>query len=802
MEKNKEYFHPITNEILTNIELKSIKKSYEQSGSVSDFSDYIANEYFEAPSNLYPKLPRAITAKESKYEVLPFVNRKENSLKIKIVDTKESYSDSDSDASVHSESDTDLYLNSSDKFLNAKQSDHIPVLERNASIEAKQFKNIPVLERNANTVNENSDDDSDFDEEGIPYLKKSVNSKEQKWDDEAKEKLENELEADYKREQKQQSDSESDRESDQENIDNDSDNPDDEKPYVRGSNSNNYEAIRNNGKRMFHVDPHEKSLNSDTLIEIPILRRNEFDHAKQKTKSFVFVNNKLKPADDKTNDSDSESDSESESDNENASSYSNKKITTKESSKRSKENGVEIKHVDTKISSNLREDVPFLNRSRNTSHSHTQKNVDKKIASSSSSKETIDMSNIDSYINKFSSQDSKRQSMSSKKIKSSKDESKGEKLSWIERLNRDAKLEEKETKRSLKNRNSFSKTPVAIETKAVERKSAERKEIFSVTSKPEGKQIKTLLDTNKKEAEEIAAWFEKLYKESVVNRTKKDGSDKIPLWDRLINANPEETFPIPWNTVSAQLALPLEVFWQHLFADIKNVDEKRRVFKNALRFAQEMIRLNARVGNDDEISIFFSKVKSHSTSSWDSLRQEIYDQEYNKLRKAVYPEIPPRPTDEFRGTSSSITIPRMPSLFSNLSEKSNRFHECSIAMKIPNGVKKDYSWVYIKTLGLSKSTFFEKVQKIVGDTSMSKTNVKNLHHDVVLALKTPNVSTFGTNILVLIKFAFDSYNLLSNWISQGKESGVDFSLPNKLFEEEIYEMHVSNLKKRALYENL
>jgi hypothetical protein len=123
-------------------------------------------------------------------------------------------------------------------------------------------------------------------------------------------------------------------------------------------------------------------------------------------------------------------------------------------------------------------------------------------------------------------------------------------------------------------------------------------------------------------------------------------------------------------------------------------------------------------------------------------------------------------------------------------------------MKIPTGVKDEYSWVYKKTLGLSKTTFFEKVREIVGDASMSKTNVKNLHHDVVLALKTPSVSTFGTNILVLIKFAFDSYNLLSNWIFQGKDSGVDFSLPNKVFEEEIYEMHVSNLKKRVLYENL
>jgi hypothetical protein len=606
--------------------------------------------------------------------------------------------------------------------------------------------------------------------------------------------LENELEAKYKQEQQQ-----SDSESDQENVNNDSDNPDDdEKPYVRGSKTNDYEAIRNNGKRMFHVDPQEKSSNSGNLINIPVLRRGAFDDNKQTTKPFVFVNNKLKPADDKKSDSDSDSDSDSED----SSSYSNKKIATKKPSERSRENRVEIKHVDTKISSNLRdEDVPFLNRSRNTSHSHTQKNVAKKIASSSS-KETIDMSNIDSYIKKFSSENSKKQSTSSKKIKSNVDESKGEKLSWIERLNRDAKLEEKETKRSLKTHNSFSKTPVAIETKAVEKKAVERKEIFSVTSKPEGKQIKTLFHTSEKEAKDIAAWFEKLYKESVVNRTKKDGSDKIPLWDRLINANPEETFPIPWNTVSAQLALPLEVFWQHLFANIKDVDEKRRVFKNALRFAQEMIRLNARVGNDDEISIFFSKVKSHSTSSWDSLRQEIYDQEYNKLRKAVYPEIPPRPTDEFRGTPSSIIIPRMPSLFANLSEKSNRFHECSIAMKIPTGVKDEYSWVYKKTLGLSKTTFFEKVREIVGDASMSKTNVKNLHHDVVLALKTPSVSTFGTNILVLIKFAFDSYNLLSNWIFQGKDSGVDFSLPNKVFEEEIYEMHVSNLKKRVLYENL
>lgn len=132
--------------------------------------------------------------------------------------------------------------------------------------------------------------------------------------------------------------------------------------------------------------------------------------------------------------------------------------------------------------------------------------------------------------------------------------------------------------------------------------------------------------------------------------------------------------------------------------------------------------------------------------------------------------------------------------------KQNRYHQCSIAMRLPERVKDDFSWVYKGLLPFSQNTFFEKVHDIVTDKSMSKINVQSLHHNVVLALKSENISTFGTNILLLIKFAFDSYNLLSNWIVQGNESGTDLGLPDAQFQAEIHVMHEEQTRQLFKYQ--
>jgi len=230
-----------------------------------------------------------------------------------------------------------------------------------------------------------------------------------------------------------------------------------------------------------------------------------------------------------------------------------------------------------------------------------------------------------------------------------------------------------------------------------------------------------------------------------------------------------------------------------------------------LILCQHFIVLNGKKGNDDAISTLFLYSAAQHNDFYGSIRQKIYNYEQTKFAKAlkkdkqenVYGRIvayPGNEEDEQYDRVSSDS--KITNIFEAMQASKSAFSKhVVISTIIPAREKKEFAWVHSGSFFKNETDFAKQIHQIIADKDHRSIadNARNLHRELVSAMKDSNVSAFGSRILLLIKFAFNSYNILGNWIAQGENSGVELGLSESdgTFEKEIAELHEKNYQARA-----